>query len=61
MSDLPRCNISSCLRCGLRDPSVCLIELLEASAILQAVIGLEVAFVVLVHVELAGTFKLVVE
>ena len=61
MSNLPRCDICEWLWCGLRGPSVCLIEFLEAPAILQAMIGLEVACVILVHVELAGAFELVVK
>ena len=61
MGDLPRCNIGSSLQCGLCGPSVCLVKFLEAPAVLQAVVGLEVALVVLVHVELAGAFELVVK
>ena len=61
MSDLSRCDVCEWLGRGLCGPSVCFVEFLEAPAIFQAMIGLEVAIVVLIHVKLAGAFKLVVE
>ena len=61
MSDLPRRRVCEWLGRGLRGLSVCFVEFLEAPAIFQAMIRLEVALVVLVHVKLAGAFKLVVE
>ena len=61
MSNLPRCDVCEWLGRGLCGPSVCLVEFFEAPAILQAMVELEVACIVLVHVELAGSFELVIE
>ena len=61
MSDLPRRRVCEWLGRGLCGPSLRFVELFEAPAILQAMVGLEVACVVLVHVELPGAFELVVE